>query len=716
MNISTILLFMTFVISNETIFNLLKDNITMKIKERDYFVFNYEKNYIKINIYLWEVREHISFTFEDLLYDENNKYISISLNVNYVDKSIKDITEEIESKLIEIFKTPNNNSFVLLYYASQYEKYPIIKEIIESIQKDNHERRVSPRINQIFYENICANCMSINKIFADIKKYNYNKNGKIDIHKSHTHYIKKDDAYYFNLYLVIDKILYFFMLNTKEIEESMEIKTENMYEMNLEIFYVLSKLYKIVDIEYLNTRFCSKNLDCYLDKIELVSKGTFKIEIGPNYIRFHENLYNFENKSNRNKNFYSKFQKKIKIIKYIKDIDADNVVESLYRLFFRYNKVEFLILGLLNRPKSPLKLIFAYLLLFIKAIEKEDFDIITGINEYTENIIEIDKNELTKKLLDYLLSFNDSESYLMKILLILEAEEFLNENDVTDEPILKSLKYINDHLKTKNYENEYIDIIDILKEIKTHIGRIIEHKKDILDYINKINMLFTESISTTLISEKGKEHYTKDEIITNLCLNEFEVEKSIRFIKKNIFENIEEDRKYEQKRNLKAFERQRIDQIILLTTIYDELNKIMSDALNTYNELFFDEEVVNNFIKILNNEVIKVIDMKFNEYPMKKEIQEDSILEYKKELETIYLKRLRENINKNILNNAMEYALQTLTIIFDNKYQNISVEESKYEKCLKNMRLILKENALFEALNDNSGIKLHDNLIRILNS
>ncbi|WUR02701.1 uncharacterized protein VNE69_02220 [Vairimorpha necatrix] len=304
----------------------------------------------------------------------------------------------------------------------------------------------------------------------------------------------------------------------------------------------------------------------------------------------------------------------------------------------------------------------------------------------------------------------------MKILLILEAEEFLNENDVTDEPILKSLKYINDHLKTKNYENEYIDIIDILKEIKTHIGRIIEHKKDILDYINKINMLFTESISTTLISEKGKEHYTKDEIITNLCLNEFEVEKSIRFIKKNIFENIEEDRKYEQKRNLKAFERQRIDQIILLTTIYDELNKIMSDALNTYNELFFDEEVVNNFIKILNNEVIKVIDMKFNEYPMKKEIQEDSILEYKKELETIYLKRLRENINKNILNNAMEYALQTLTIIFDNKYQNISVEESKYEKCLKNMRLILKENALFEALNDNSGIKLHDNLIRILNS
>ncbi|WUR04361.1 uncharacterized protein VNE69_08116 [Vairimorpha necatrix] len=494
------------------------------------------------------------------------------------------------------------------------------------------------------------------------------------------------------------------------------------------------ELYKFNDVTYLNTHSVKDRLEITPNKIEKKRGDNFKIEILKESISFIVNsrqyLYHLKDYRNRHetknfieKSFFIEFKKKLEKINLIKNTGDYNCVEFFYNLLSNYDKVDFLIVRIVYNQGSALNYIFSYILLSMRIIEKNEFYCITGEKE---GVLSVVKNIITRiiTMLSYRLSdVSLIETYLIKICLILEAEKYINEHDVNNEYVFKSLKDVWTLIESKYDEKiwfffkktECFNIAKVIKEVENfHISNIIRYKKEILKNVCKIVSLFTGLSSSRFLYENTKEAFRREEIIKNLRLNENEIEKKTKVIKKNLSKKTEEDKIYERKRKLKEEELKKIKEIMKRSSLAEKLDEILFTALIGHVGNIFDEEIGTDF----ENKLIKrskiVIENTIKALLKKEKLQEDTINDYKNECEEAFLETLRQHIEYRLTKKASDYIHNNLIDLFKCEFQEDIDEKINSEKTLKNNLLVLDEKKILELINVQYGEDLHKIFIRAI--
>ncbi|WUR02691.1 uncharacterized protein VNE69_02212 [Vairimorpha necatrix] len=738
MKIYKILLYIFFEKSNINIYNNLKNIVLNKIRTKDYTVFDSSKEYTIVSLFLYEYTKTISCTIND--YISNNKLQKKDkwFEVHCENKTFYSIILEIEENIKRLLNFPCNEKIVLLYSHFQYTNSLLLKQVIEDIKKENKKRQFRKKGFEIYYESIDKMNCSLHKLSNEIKAYNSINEYKLSLPIFPITYLKyeNDHAYYFRFCIKENNFSYLFEFNINKLDNDelnnySEIKTSNLCTIDEKITNILLRLFHINDINYIDTLSEVYSVSINPNEIEIKYPYYFKLEIKATSISFKiiSMEYVYYVKSNENcdhlfyfitPNIFIGFKDILKKFNLIKNEDNTKCIEFLYRLLNYHNKVEFLITRILNNSMSALNYIICHLLQLFGVLDKNELDIITGQMEDTNNNIVDQKNKIVKALCGFLAILNIAECFLIKICLLLELEQYFNENNLSDDIIIRSLKDINvliNSMKNEEgnkFKTEVFDIIKIVEELKrTHVDNIIIYKKDTLKNICKLISLFTGLKISTFVHQKTKEIFSKNEIIKNLQLNESKIDKDIKLIKNILSINTALYIKYEEKRKLKEEEIKNIGEILKKSTLDQELNAINIKALDKDVLNLFDDNVIQNFFNKLMNEGQKIIDKIFNEYVNKQGLPEDSIKEYKNKVKDFFEKALLYNIEVKLQKQAPIELYRVLVGFFITEIYTRTIVKAKWEIILGNIKTILNEMQILKFINEEErGKSLHDTIIK----
>ncbi|WUR03192.1 uncharacterized protein VNE69_04021 [Vairimorpha necatrix] len=540
-----------FVRSNQIYYRRIKDNLFNAFKKDDYTVYDSNKDYIRVFLRVHDYNKEINCTLKDISIDGKKQHTE-NFSFKYEGKSINDNIKILEENIIKIINSSYDKNIVLVYslYDCTYSSFA--KQIIEKI-KENNKSRSEKNTDKIFYKNISFLGCHLNKILDEIENFNkYNKYKlRIPDIPISFYYGGYTNIYYIRFCIEKNNICYLFEFNLNEIDNKdvnslVNIAIEDEFKGKKEILMRLFELYNFAEAEYIQRHSAEKLCNITSNKIELVYSGYNLIEIQTDLVKFKayskkvKVLYALNNSTTdanlMGKNLFTELKKTIYKIYLMKNTDEYSYVEFVFRLLHQYNKPDFLIMRILNNEDSAMGFIFNWILLFLNIIEFRDLDIKTGKLIISEKLKDEKKRKITKILLSKLLMITSKECYLVKICLLIEAENYINENDVSNDYLFKSLKEIYNLIVPENNKNNKskknsrgINMVNIVKELENgYIDIIREYKKKILYQICKILSLFTRLDRPTCAIEKYecKCEFVKEEIIKNMGLDEKEVEKN----------------------------------------------------------------------------------------------------------------------------------------------------------------------------------------------
>ncbi|WUR05017.1 uncharacterized protein VNE69_12002 [Vairimorpha necatrix] len=628
---------------------------------------------------------------------------------------------------------------------SQYEyreSNGIVKKIIEKLNQINDERRIKQKGAEIYYENICVRGCLLHNILEKKHKFNSKNLSKVQNPEPTLSYRRNEDdnSYYLELCVKINKICYLFEfdmneLDNKELNTMVKINIGNMCHYDAKILKNLFEIFNVKDLYHIEANGEIGILEITPNKIEKIMPKKFKIEIHPDFINFFDgyrkNSVYLKNESNKddgekkfiNNIFFNEIKKILEKINFIANTKDYECVEFFYRLLKNYNKVEFLILRIMNKERSALKIIFNFIIKHIYIVDEDELDYTTGEIIFRSNNEEDVKNKMLKNL-SYELSGNQlSECYLIKICLLFEAEEFINKKNINNEIIWESLIDINEYIQEKNNEkisrsdrnSRCINIVKIIKEVENyHIHNIIKYKNEVLKNVWKITSIFTGLVSSSFVYKDTKEDFRRKKICENFQLDENEIEEKANIIENNLQKNTDEDEEYEKKRKLKEQETKKIREMLKNSSLDNDLNIIKLNPLEEELKDIFDEEIGTYY----ENEQIKkgkiIIEKIFNEYIKKNEIQEESINEYKNELEDDFLQILRKNIEVRLRKQAPIELPKAFNNLFESEIKTCHVEKVKLRKIFENVKMMLDETIILELLNKTEGMKMQKSFTKAL--
>ncbi|WUR05219.1 uncharacterized protein VNE69_12204 [Vairimorpha necatrix] len=681
MNIIKFFVVIWFVKSNINIYNKINGIILKQIENRKYTVFNLNKKYTQIQITCSENNKKLCCLLVNNIFNETISNEFGYIIIDYANKSTYNIIEEIEQFIKKIKSTLNIDSIVLLYRQSKYrQSNRIVKKIIEKLNQINDERRIKKKGTEIYYENICVRGCFLHNILEKKRKYNSKNESKVQDPEPTLSYSRKEDdnSYYFRLCIVIKNMCYLFEFDINELENKelnilVKIDAENMCYYDAKILKKLYEIFNVNDLYHIEARGEIRCLEITPNKIEKIMPKKFKIEVHLDSISFFDgytkNSVYLKNESNKddgekkfiNNNFFDEIKKILEKINFIANTKDYKCVEFFYRLLKNYNKVKFLIMRIMNKQRSALKLIFNFIIKHMYIVEEDELDYTTGEIIFRSNNEEDNKNKIINKLSYRLSGLQFLDCYLIKICLLLAAEEYINKKNINNEYIWKSLIDINKCIQGKNNEkisradrkSRCINIVKIIKEAENyHINNIIKYKNEVLKNVCKMTSLFTGLASSRFVYEYIKEDFIRNEICENFQLDGNEIEEKANIIKNNLQKNTDEDEEYEKKRKLKEQETKKIREMLKNSSLDYDLNIIKSNPLEEELKDIFDEDIRTYY----ENEQIKkgkiIIENIFNEFIKKNETQEESINDYKNEIEDDFIQILRNNIEVRLRKQA----------------------------------------------------------------
>ncbi|WUR02788.1 uncharacterized protein VNE69_03009 [Vairimorpha necatrix] len=468
---NTLIFFLTTILvqTNKKAYHKIRNNLIEKIKKKEYLIYNSNKTYARIDLYLSEFDKAIVCEIEGGI--TSRSYLkNVFFNVTYENKTINQIVSEIEENIMNIPNIINDeysihDANILVYNSLDVKRYPIMKKIIENMKHKNCERRENKIIDEIFFEIICdKDCL--------LYKMIYNRTGPSLSNKKilscnpeaeySTNY--NENTYYIRLRIDVLNYCYFFELNTKDLDvenlysfDDINIKFKSIFDR--EILRQLLILYNSCENNLLNSVIESIPLKCTPISVVNIS-SYFKIRIKYEKIIFEDENIAFyyskkkfkhlNNKTYINEESYTEIKEIIESILVIKKLDQGRAVDFFYRILKFNKKLEFLIMNILNKPGTGLYLIFIHLLFFLKIMNEDDLKIIIEQKDNELKKIMIAKN-LLKKLSDDI----DRSFYLVKVCLLIETERYINYN-VELEPIFKTFKVIGELIESKKMLQKHI--------------------------------------------------------------------------------------------------------------------------------------------------------------------------------------------------------------------------------------------------------------------
>ncbi|WUR04706.1 uncharacterized protein VNE69_10057 [Vairimorpha necatrix] len=660
----------------EKINNLLLD----KIRENDYRTIDVDKKYLRVRL---------SFNSYNLvlyvrLVRNTNKSENLNENSNFEincnDKTIDSTVGELEDILLQEYIKRYDDFVVLIYDSPYIESHEYYHEIISKLKEINVARKEIRNWSDLFYDTIMEYDYREHEFFSKICWYTYfnDKRAMYGINPPII-YFNKGDCRFISFCIHLETKYYFFNIDVREFYEEeffsmIEIENEYNNKIDESIGKCLHDLYKCANIDKFYTLgFCSLNSS---DKKISFSGKTFNMKIKNDslfvalknnitYYCMKKDLRQFKPQIIIDQEFLTDFKKIfIRFDKINSGYYRHRAVEMFYRLLESNNKVDFFVNKIINKRGTALNMIFAYLMLNAGLINKSELNKILS-NEQQDEIIKMPFiKPLLTKLSNHTLYV---EIYAIKICIYIEAEEFIKENDISNDPVFCTLLEIENQIELKKLGNNFVndstnmnsrtkfDFYKIYQgAIAGHIENIENFKKIVWENIFKITSLFTVSMESVWKRCFDQLHTNKEEVISKFSINSNDVENNNEIIKKKLDENFSNDIEKENKFKCKKEEMRRINedirskevdkkrkeqeirrlareeeekkrkkeaeikqkkeeilnflQNITKSTLNIMLNKTLYEANNRSVDNLYDENMSNNFENELLNEGINNID------------------------------------------------------------------------------------------------------------
>ncbi|WUR04705.1 uncharacterized protein VNE69_10056 [Vairimorpha necatrix] len=688
------------------IYNTIKSVIINKIEKREFLTIDIETHYLRVDLWFNKNKNELNADLVRKIYYSEIIYERGFIKVLCTNKSIENICTEFEQKLSQEYYKNLDVSIVLIYDTAYIESYQIYCEIVNFLKQKNHEKKTGKFSSELYYENIIENNRLWNRMF-NVRKVgnNYYYNSDIVSLDSPLQYIKKNNDRFISFCKNFENVYYFFDLDAKEFytDDFFSLfKVTLEYENEDEILIVknLLELYKHIHIDFMYIYYKNLIEEISLNKIKFYD-FSFMAKIESNTIRFIHNskeyVYYIQESADMNNNFtvidfdcFSSFQKifgKISIINNTKK--CHTVIELFYRLMESNLKVEVILERILSKLGTGINILFLHLLLNEELINESELKmhVVSGIDR------SIFMQNLLKKLSDNILS---ASTYVIKICIFIEGEDFINENDINKDIFgtMKKIENLNAAKKNIqiNKKDEFsiidkkkeIDLLNIYKTVVEFYLKDIENfKETVWKHIFKLVSLFTGLDATICEIYCERLCIKKHEVIRDLRLDIGDIEYTNKIISKNLSKAAQEDVlkknvKYleaqiyimQQKMNEKTLDYEHMKKYkeevkkILNKINQKTFNKIIKDAINKEVEILYDDDVItkleNKLEKIVRKEIRKV----FCDTSMKCLVNQIHVLlgnvlsEYEiEEIENV-CRVLRFNIKEHIKKNSKEYFIQ----------------------------------------------------------
>ncbi|WUR02059.1 uncharacterized protein VNE69_01001 [Vairimorpha necatrix] len=760
MNIIKFVVAFLVVQCSDIVYNNLKIAFLNKIAVGDYCFLNNESRYLCVmfNFHLRKnaIKAGIKITTFPWHFEESEYLI-----VDMENKSIDNILKKFEEKLFIKYKKKAADAIILIYRPNNCRTNAFYKRIIKRIEKINDERKemhIRPDIIYKYIIGIDSLWYRMTKVLRDdLELYGVRIDYKIPL------YIEENtEGIYLVISIQLDNIYYCFEIDVKELDRNLilslvEFEPPHEDESHDLISRLFCDLYAFVSTDDIGSLHPSRFSVCELNKIEFfenkiqmgleceklcltINTDNFKYILRKKVGRGETKLFIYEKT-------YLEFQgffKKIYAIEQMKE--KENIIELFYRLMSNNNQVLYLLNRILDKTSTVLNIIFKYLIDCQNIINKNELELTIGKKQRNKT----ERQIILEALQDiFSRGYKSSSTYLIKICLLLEAEELINKNDVFDEPIFGTLKRITELVPSQENSMNIIsseDNINLCKAyqylIKNCLADIKIYKRNIWKVVYKFAALFTGLEKTECIAADYYYYIVKSNEIANLGLGENEVTKNYDTVSKKILEKHLEDIK---KENLKYF--YNIKNIIEsishlkmseeeikikrseITTLLNKINikihrlKLMSlknEALNANIENLYDEktrtkfendlrergreEITNIYIgDIETHELIKFID----------KYDKNILLEYNDNILITFFAELSAFIDKNTKRSCERDLPRVSVSLIENSLNNEAFKQYACEKILRRMVNILGEIGILKSLNK-SGITLHDDLVKTI--
>ncbi|WUR03789.1 uncharacterized protein VNE69_06109 [Vairimorpha necatrix] len=721
--------------NNQRTYENIKNMIISKKENRDYVQFNAKEQFNKITIFFNEKSK--------IFYLDIEKHLSGDCNYNvekfgyYFDnKSIHEISEDIEHYLVLNLKNLTTYSKILMYDPYNFCTCPTMKEVIENIKSINKKRRVNKKAWEIYYEHICEKDSYLLEKLHETEHKTTTNEDSIDMYKVYFFHKEETHDEYVRFYIESCGIYYLFELNSEEIEvETFYTLSDANIRINdkrdEDILNKLLKICKLSDIYGIETFFIPFQFICTSCKIEIPNIN-FILEIESDKISIKQTYgYYFYYTTNdmlleynhffiEKKNFIE-FKQILKKISEINNIECFfKGVEMFFRILRRHNKIETIMAKILKNKGSPLNILSVHLLLSGNIINQIEFNLLLELEEDT-NLDSIISHIIEILMTNYKI-INSLHFYLIKICLLLESESYMNDDEVDGDKLFGTLLEIINLSKDKTYTREYdsgskkenFSLVKIIEEkLSIHINNIHNFKFEVLVRFCKMILLFTELNNF----EENKYHqlnHNNDRFINYLGFDKNNIEINAKIILKKLSENAIVERKYEEARNKKIKEMEQYIKIFLNDDLIAKLKKIILMGLNANIENKFDENGKIKFENELIIEAMKEIAETYNYHEneiLALNINKESVVEYKTDLEKKIKKAVTEYVNENYKTNAIKELPRTMMTLFESNFINDKRKKEESEDKLNFIHKILNKHELIEIMNNNSGVELTDILI-----
>ncbi|WUR03469.1 uncharacterized protein VNE69_05063 [Vairimorpha necatrix] len=511
MNILKVVSAILFVQANLETCKIIQDDLLKKIKTGNYRFCDMRKgkNYIdiiavykrnKYKFYLkWTTRQEPIF----------QKILTI---IPEGQKSVKNIIKLLEDKLKTLVNYKNENAYSFIYEEYDYYNCPITKELVEEVKKRNVLRRINKEYSKIIYENICHSGDIFEKIITEIRTL---KDGSITEQQSSICYYDnlKTGKKFIVLTIDIENVLYFFEFCINELYHKFDFEVNVADTCEDKILHKLQDIYELspdncnlslrdndeyinITSSHINIRKKEEKYSIYIKTDELYFEYFNIYPSCPSEGPCTPNIYKYKVSETCNMEFE-------KICSKLTNTEYTNEIELFYNLLKNHNKIEFLVKRIISKPESAIHMIFSFQYRKNKKKFRSGEKFMIGNKKDSEHHITHVIRKLTKLVKEDLKGI---DLYVIVICLIIEAEAYIQENDVSDDKIFKTLKEIGEIIDEKNKTTtvdtstteKNIDLFNILKEIVT-----ISNNK-LLEMTYKTIALFTGSNSINIYEYKGK--------------------------------------------------------------------------------------------------------------------------------------------------------------------------------------------------------------------
>ncbi|WUR03477.1 uncharacterized protein VNE69_05069 [Vairimorpha necatrix] len=511
MNILKVVSAILFVQANLETCKIIQDDLLKKIKTGNYRFCDMRKgkNYIDI-IAVYKINKYKFY----LKWTTPRETIPLKILTIIPEgqKSVKNIIKLLEDKLKTLFNYKNENAYRFIYEEYDYYNCPITKELVEEVKKRNVLRSDNKEYSEIIYENICHSGDIFEKIITKIRTL---KDGSITEQQSSICYYDdlKTGKKFIVLTIDIENVLYFFEFCINELYHKFDFEVNVADTCEDKIMHKLQDIYELSpDNCNLSLRDNDENIYIYGKYINISKKEeNYSIHIKTEAVvfKYYKNNYIFHIEDSipldNNKHYISRtcHMEFEKICSKLTNTEYTNEIELFYNLLKNHNKIEFLVKRIISKPESAIHMIFSFQYRKNKKKFRSGEKFMIGNKKDSEHHITHVIRKLTKLVKEDLKGI---DLYVIVICLIIEAEAYIQENDVSDDKIFKTLKEIGEIIDEKNKTTtvdtstteKNIDLFNILKEIVT-----ISNNK-LLEMTYKTIALFTGSNSINIYEYKGK--------------------------------------------------------------------------------------------------------------------------------------------------------------------------------------------------------------------